>query len=57
MDEVLGNLVEESCNFTMIRGDNCDGLPNHVEASQNSFEVLNQAGFDMATEELRDTFL
>ena len=55
VEEVLGNLVEALHNFVLIRGEEHDTLPKCMESSQNRYEVLKMAGFEMVTEELRDT--
>ena len=51
---MLGNLVEASCNFALIRGDEHDVLLRCVKASQHRFELLTLVGSGMVTAELRN---
>ena len=54
---MLGNFVEALCDFVLIRGEEHYALPKCMEVSQNRYEVLKMVGFEMATKELRDTYM
>ena len=57
VEDGIVNLVEALCSFTLIRGDEYDAFPKHMEASQHRFEVLKMVGFDMATSALRHSYM
>ena len=39
-EDVVGNIIEALCNFSLIRGEKCDKFYKHLEASEHIFELL-----------------
>ena len=57
VEDVAGNMVEDLHNFALVRGEEFHSLHKCLESSKNRFELLNQTGFELATEALRDDFM
>ena len=54
MDNVIGSIVEALHNFILLRGDDYDTLPNHMEASDQRYSTLGETGFRFITDGAHD---
>ena len=57
VDDVLGSLIESLFNVLMIRGDDFKSLPKNLEASEHRHDVLDDAGFAIASPKFRDSHM
>ena len=57
VEDVIGNLIEDLFNFSLIRGEEYESLPKHLQAYEKNFEVLSGGGFDVAITNVRDLHL
>ena len=42
VDDVVANMIEALHNFALIRGEECNSLHTHLEASDHRFSLLKQ---------------
>ena len=54
VEYVLGNMMDSLHNMMLVKGDEYEEFPKHLETFKHHFDVLKKSGLDIASEELRD---
>jgi len=55
--DVLGNLMESLYTLLMVRGEDYESFPKYFEVVNHRYNILKESGFDLATDNLRDTLM
>ena len=53
VEDVISSLIEPLLNFALIRGDDHESLPKHLQAHKKKFEVPSGGGFVVTGANLR----